>query len=266
MLFGEYAILAGGEALAIPYPQYHLTWTQNKPAGTETKTHLQNYLSWLIANNFAQSLNLDQFKNDLENGLDVESNIPIGYGLGSSGAIVAAVYDRYILNKIDEHDLPGLKLFLGKMENYFHQKSSGLDPLVSYLQAGIHLADNKCRLIKENIITNSGIEVSLIDTGKSRHTSELVLRFNELMGLEHYKHQFENEYLPLLKNCIRSYLENQKNQLDELLYKLSSLQLTLFSFAIPTDIYQDWIIGLANKTYYKLCGAGGGGFMLRFKV
>jgi mevalonate kinase len=57
---------------------------------------------------------------------------------GSSGALVAAIYDKYAQNKITvlenltREKLLELKIFFsnGKL---FHGKSSGLDPLNSYL-------------------------------------------------------------------------------------------------------------------------------------
>ena len=62
-----------------------------------------------------------------------DSSIPQGYGVGSSGALVAAIYDQYALNKITvlenltKDKLVQLKQSLQQW-NLFHGKSSGLDP------------------------------------------------------------------------------------------------------------------------------------------
>jgi len=72
-----------------------------------------------------------------------DSSIPQGYGVGSSGAIVAAFYDKYAQNKITvlenltREKLLKLKTIFSEMESYFHGKSSGLDPLNSYLSLPI---------------------------------------------------------------------------------------------------------------------------------
>ena len=79
-----------------------------------------------------------------------DSSIPQGYGVGSSGAIVAAFYDKYAQNKITvlenltREKLLKLKTIFSEMESYFHGKSSGLDPLNSYLSLPIliHSQDN----------------------------------------------------------------------------------------------------------------------------
>lgn len=262
LLFGEYAILAGGEALAIPYPQYQLAWKKHKPAGTETKQHLKDYLAWLKENNFAGTLNLERFENDLKEGLDVESNIPFGFGLGSSGAVVAAVYNRYCGNMIDEKDLVALRSYLASMENYFHKQSSGLDPLVSFLQKPIHVTPSGMKIIPQSKINESRWKVDLINTGIHRETSAMVERFNEMMQLQHYKERIEKEYLPLVHECIEGYLGNKQKGMHDILFKLSMFQMTAFEFAIPSSMHLQWSLGLTSRNYMKLCGAGGGGFMI----
>ena len=46
------------------------------------------------------SFNFNNFKKDLYNGMYFDSSIPQGYGVGSSGALVASVYDKYATDKI----------------------------------------------------------------------------------------------------------------------------------------------------------------------
>ena len=65
----------------------------------------------------------------------------------SSGALVAAIYDRYALKKLSQDDLTSQKLPFKKYFCYhgvsFHGQSSGLDPLNSYLSLPInHSKDN----------------------------------------------------------------------------------------------------------------------------
>ena len=68
-----------------------------------------------------------------------DSSIPQGFGVGSSGAIVAAIYDNYSQDKIasdanmSNEEFIGLKKIFGTLESYYHGKSSGLDPLICYL-------------------------------------------------------------------------------------------------------------------------------------
>src|SRR5690625_6608275 len=78
-------------------------------------------------------------KSDIEEGMYFDSIIPQGYGVGSSGALVAAIYERYALNKIEieqeisKEIISELKEVFSKMESFFHGTSSGIDPLICYL-------------------------------------------------------------------------------------------------------------------------------------
>jgi mevalonate kinase len=46
------------------------------------------------------TFDLAELKSDVETGMYFDSSIPQGYGVGSSGALVAAIYDRYAQDKI----------------------------------------------------------------------------------------------------------------------------------------------------------------------
>jgi mevalonate kinase len=92
-------------------------------------------------------LDIEQFKQDIANGMFFDSNIPQGYGVGSSGALVAAIFERYSFSKhnpenISKEDLKNIKSVFGEMESYFHGKSSGMDPLICYMNLPI-LIENK---------------------------------------------------------------------------------------------------------------------------
>ena len=43
---------------------------------------------------------LAALKKDISLGLYFDSSIPQGYGVGSSGALVASIYDKYAIGKI----------------------------------------------------------------------------------------------------------------------------------------------------------------------
>ena len=98
---------------------------------------------------------------------------------GSSGALVAAFYDRYALDKISPQDdlspekLARLKSIFAAMESYFHGQSSGLDPLNSYLSLPLLIhSKNKIEptgIPKQNPLGKGA--VFLIDTGSSGDTA-----------------------------------------------------------------------------------------------
>src|SRR5690606_5222108 len=101
------------------------------------------YLKELQAQGESASFDMKALERDIAAGMYFDSSIPQGYGIGSSGALVAAIYDRYaqdkitVLENLTRDKLLRLKEIFGKMESFFHGKSSGLDPLNSYLSLPI---------------------------------------------------------------------------------------------------------------------------------
>lgn len=261
MLFGEYAVIAGGEGLAIPYDKCAAKWINNNTSPSIFKPYILEFLGWLKENNFAEILNLFAFESDLNEGLDIDSNVPIGYGLGSSGVVVAAVFDKYAIQIPDS--LEALKKILGSMENYFHATSSGLDPLVCYTNKAIHVMPNQIERLG-NLATPSGIQMQLLDCGNARSTQQLVAQFNEKLLNEAYKFAI-GTYIKLSNTCIKLWIAGETELLFEQLHLLSAFQFQHFQFAIPNHMQEKWLNGLnSGNKIIKLCGAGGGGYLIEF--
>ena len=146
LLFGEYGIIKDSKGLAIPYNMYQGALKDDDKttvSAKESNANLSRYHAYLmelqISGASLVKFELNRFKSDLDAGMYFDSSIPQGYGVGSSGALVASIYDKYAVDKITvlenltRDKLLGLKEVFGQMESYFHGKSSGLDPLNSYL-------------------------------------------------------------------------------------------------------------------------------------
>src|SRR5690242_20746449 len=70
-----------------------------------TRSTLFPYTTLFRSGNLPCDLDLAALENDLNKGLYFDSSIPQGFGVGSSGALVAAIYDQYCKNKIEEKDI-----------------------------------------------------------------------------------------------------------------------------------------------------------------
>lgn len=262
MLFGEYAILSGGEALAIPWPAFSAQWTMDAKFPSEYQPHLQRFADWLLENNFRHLLDVDAFRLALEGGLDLDSNIPVGYGVGSSGAVVAAVYDRYSMHPHGADSIAQLREDLSAMENFFHSKSSGIDPLVCLLQKPVHIKGDMISVITDPLLSDA-FYIELINCGSARFTHALVENFQQRCTDDAFRNTLQ-EYLDHSNACIRAWLLQDITALYKSAVKLSAWQLQNFDFAIPEYIKLEWRNALKDtRTVFKLCGAGGGGFVLR---
>ena len=209
---------------------------------------------------------------DLDKGMYFDSSIPQGYGVGSSGALVAAIYDRYALDKITvlenltRDKLLALKAVFAQMESFFHGKSSGLDPLNSYLSLPI-LINSQEHIEPAGIPSqsNSGGGVFLLDSGMTGETAPMVQLFMEKMKHEGFRSMLKNEFVRYTDQCVEDFLNGDVNSLFGNIKRLSKVVLDHFQPMIPKQFHQLWQLGLDTNAYYlKLCGSGGGGYMLGF--
>ncbi len=280
LLFGEYALMAGSKALSIPYDSLHGAFAFRQHPGRsefDSNSHLKEYAGYLRElsqkGKFSVKLDISRLEKDIDNGLVFESNVPLGYGLGSSGALVAAVYDRYGLDKIPVNTnlsgekLVALKQIMAAMESWFHGKSSGLDPVICYLQRAVMVAgENYLKTVDlPQFGELSGGAVFLLDTGMTGETQPLVNYFVQQCENTDFLKKIKTELIPVNEQCIRAYLSGDVETLFLYLKKLSAFTLQYFHPMVPEKVMPVWKEGLKGGHYFlKLCGSGGGGMMLGF--
>ncbi len=280
LLFGEYALMAGSPALSIPYNSLHGAFAFGKPnglSGFDSNSHLKKYAGYLHElsrkADFKGKLNTAELEKDIAGGLVFESNIPLGYGLGSSGSLVAAVYERYGMNKIQveaalsNDKLVALKQIMAAMESWFHGKSSGLDPLICYLQKAVMVkGENKLEVVDlPQFKSNTGGAMFLLDTGTTGETQPLVNYFVNQCEKADFLDKIKSELVPLNEQCIRAYLSGDTEVLFPCVEKLSAFTRQYFQPMIPEKVLPVWEKGWETGKYFlKLCGSGGGGMMLGF--
>jgi mevalonate kinase len=282
LLFGEYGIIKDAMGLSIPYDFYRgaLVYKDSdmpvdkKKEAECSAAALREYCRWIEENrdNLTAGIDTAAMMKDIDEGLYFDSSIPLGYGVGSSGAVVAAVYDRYGINVIkadgvSSQDIIRLKGILGELEGYFHGKSSGLDPLICYLNLPILIRStgeiDMVGIPSQNADGRGAI--FLLDTGMKHSTGALIDVFFEKMKNEGFRRMIREEFTALSDACIDAFLSSRSASLMENVKKLSRVVYEHFSPMIPTTMKKLWKKGIETDTYYlKLCGAGGGGFMLGF--
>ena len=266
ILFGEYTILIGGHALATPLHQLSGQWKFSKPGLlVPYQKDLLAFGAFLKSKNPQLSFNIeaDRFLENIDEGMYFHSNIPIGYGAGSSGAIVAAVCKKYADLAInDQTDLSKLRSELGLLESHFHGTSSGTDPLISLLNQAL-LIDQEGMVSRVTIPKSTGTTLFLLDTSMTRKTGPLVSIFNEKMRVDSYADTIQTQLVPVNNLAINQFLNNDGQSLKESFQKISQIQYHHFKEMIPDFFKKKWKDGLNSEVYcLKLCGAGGGGFLL----
>jgi mevalonate kinase len=97
LLFGEYMVLNGGKSLSFPYKSFSLKRSQQYLLNN--KYFFQKLVTYIEQHDRLSARLSRDLRSEVDLGLNFESNIPVGYGLGSSGALVAAIYDDFFIEK-----------------------------------------------------------------------------------------------------------------------------------------------------------------------
>ena len=276
LLFGEYGIIEDSQGLTLPYSFYKgtLKFSDNQ-SDFEKKSNesLQKYSDYLANLELSKDFKIDveAFKNDIKKGLFFDSNIPQGYGVGSSGALVAAIFEKYSFKKynpstISKTQLKDLKKIFGELESYFHGKSSGIDPLICYMNLPI-LIENRESVDKVSIPKEEAGKgaIFLIDSGSIGETGPMVQIFFEKLKNEGFRKTLKEEFIKYNNACIDTFLNKEMTPFFKNLKNLSKWAYVHFKPMIPNNLYNAWKKGLDTNAYYlKLCGSGGGGYILGF--
>lgn len=258
LLFGEHLVVSGAKALAIPHPPFHGQWQVTESTEESAQHELRRLIAYLHED-CADFLSRARLSELAHSRYHLASNIPYGSGLGSSGALCAAIYD--FCKRSVVKSLPTLKQQLARMEGYFHGSSSGLDPLVSFLDRPVLiLEDQTVEILPQSV--PEGL-FFLMDSGIPRTAALQIKTFAQHLQAVDFKLRIKNELVPLTEDCIHSLLTSRGDRFEISYKALSKLQLDLLGFLIPDTVQSYWAAGLQSGEYFlKLCGAGGGGYFM----
>ena len=277
LLFGEYGIIKDSKGLSIPYNFYNGALKTDKNPSKEainSNKNLKNFVAYLqTVDSDLVIFDIEKLSKDVEGGMYFDSSIPQGYGVGSSGALVAAIYDKYaqdkitVLENLTREKLLKLKEIFSLMESFFHGKSSGLDPLNSYLSLPILINSND-NIEATGIPTQSTDgkgAVFLLDSGIVGETAPMVSIFMENMKQEGFREMLKNQFIKYTDSCVDDFLIGDIKSLFSNTKQLSKVVLNHFKPMIPKQFHELWKKGIETNEYYlKLCGSGGGGYILGF--
>ena len=266
ILFGEYSMIFDATALMVPLKRFSAHWrfashllAQGSAASNANLQRFADYLSTL--GGVKDLLDLQRFNHELYYNLFLDSNVPSGYGLGSSGTLVAAVYDAYAKQKTD--DYLKLKEIFGKMESYFHGSSSGIDPLQCYLGQPFKITPKGVQLLSDDFLKKD-IHICLIDTKIKSNTKPLVNHFKKQRENPDFLKRFQTEYQPCVKTCIDTMISGDKELFFKSLKQLTKGQMEFLRPMITDNTLDLFIANYDFNFGVKISGSGGGGYVLGF--
>ena len=265
LLFGEYGVISNSNALSIPFEKFFGYLNKSDFLNNEEKISNSNLLElyeFMTDLDIKGIIDFNYFKNDINKGLHFVSNIPVASGLGSSGALVASVFDSFQKNDRVNLNVEEIKNLLSIIESKFHGKSSGLDPSVSLFNSPIFYSNGQIKLIDK--IHYKNFKVYILDSGINSSTKKMIEIFQNKMNKSEFKNFFDNKYIINTNESIDHLLKSSELFRDSL-KQLSENTFNNFKEMIPNQLENIWEHGLKSDSYYmKLCGSGGGGFFLVF--
>ena len=115
----------------------------------------------------------------------------------------------------------------------------------------------------DKIDWTTGCTFFLVDTLKSRSTADLVEIFKERIQDKAYLSELKSNLVPDVKQAIEDLQGKNWTALFESIHDISMFQFKHFKEMILPNFHDIWLKGLTSDLFkLKLCGAGGGGFIL----
>jgi mevalonate kinase len=261
LLFGEYGLMFDAMALSVPFPKFSgYLDLDTDDSHQKSSAEICKFFEHLQTGESYQKLHftfdLESLENDLSKGLYFNSNIPQQYGVGSSGALVAALFSGYAAFSVPKDELSPelLKTDFSILESHFHGRSSGLDPLISFLKRPLLIDSKKTIQRVQFDLNQSGLSIALIDTKTTGATGPLVQHFIDRFNFPEFEMAFERQFISSNNGCIESLLISNTAEFFLFLEQLIVFQLQHFSRMIPGDFHSVISDALEEKVFIKLLG------------
>ena len=257
ILGGEHSVVVKGRALGFPVKSLHLKVRESQDFDGLKINGERHPLS-----EFRKILELRKIIGATPNlrGIEIESTIPIGGGLGSSAALCTALARIHMPHSSPE-DLARTAL---QGERIFHGKPSGVDPFTIALEQPIvyRASDQKWRPLNVEKFHNSDLCFVLKDTGLRHRTAEVIQAVSTVRTETPLI--WEDLIDTLAQNAelmVKAFEESPARDLGRLMNDSHFRLLQLGVSCEPMDLMID-DMRARGALGAKLTGAGRGGFVL----
>lgn len=263
ILAGEHAVLRGHAALVFPVKDHQLTLTYHASSSdlsadysghSGTDLHL---LFWSVLEHGMRLLG--QSLNSLSGHFDLQSNIPIGVGMGASAALCVATARWFLAQRLIADNR--FQSFATELENLFHGKSSGLDIAGVSATGGIEFKQGQSRSLQPTWEPNW----YLSSCGQIGITSHCI---NQVQTLWEQQPEFARALDQQMEDSTilaRLALEDEApDRQAQLAHAINRAGDCFQKWGLVSDNLQQHMQALKNKgaVAVKPTGSGGGGFVI----
>lgn len=284
ILIGEHSVVYGHKAIAMALPDVRLQMKLLSPETTKPsswdhawktmvkgkKFEPENHIKALLMKAFEKALSLCQITNDIyefsPQTISVESEIPLGGGMGGSAAIstcflkIASQIAQQKNILLNELSVEKQIQFANEIDCLFHfGKASGLDVTAVASDGIIEFTKGFAHKYIQN---GKEFWLALIDSQERGETSLMVKKV--ATKLENDFHETENALMKLGKLAEDCVHKMTSGNIKALAKNLNCAQNYLSSLGVSTPKIEEIIHKLKNAGALaaKLTGAGGGGLVL----
>jgi mevalonate kinase len=263
ILAGEHAVIRGHAALVFPVTNHELTLayhssssdlSANYSGDSSADLHL---LFWSVLEHGMHILG--KSLNSLSGHFDLQSNIPIGVGMGASAALCVATARWFLAQHfIAENEF---QAFATELENLFHGKSSGLDIAGVAATGGLQFKQGQCTQLNQAWHPNW----YLSSCGQIGITSHCINQVQALWEKQPELARRIDQQMEESTQLARNALEQNTPDRQQRLAQAINLANDCFQqWGLVSERLQQHMQALTNKgaIAVKPTGSGGGGFVV----
>lgn len=263
ILAGEHAVVRGHEALVFPIKEKHLTLRYESFSATLGADYTgicgadMHLLFWSVLEQGMQLLG--RSLNQLGGHFHLESNIPVGVGMGASASLCVAMSRWFCAQKMI--DASNICEFARELEHLFHGKSSGLDIAGVASDGGVFFKLGTCSPVKQIIYPNW----FLSSCNQIGITSHCIQQVQNLWDKDPILAQnIDNQMVESTQESKIALEQGGINAIECLAKAMNKARDCFYQWGLVSESLQQHMNQLLAKgaIAVKPTGSGGGGFVL----
>lgn len=267
ILAGEHSVLRGSRAMVFPLPNMHIKLIYDESFNdfvARFQGHAGSDYQMLFYGLVDRALEiLGRSRNLLKGSVVLESNLPLGNGLGASAALCSAVGLWFAdLGWVDHSKVES---FSRELENLFHGESSGVDIAVVLSKQPLwfsRFAPSEPLSVRWKPI------LYLSPSGQKGLTHSCVLKVKELLqaqpALGQKLDDEMSQSVEIMRELLQSHPTNEKESLDHLALAMNKAKNCFESWGLTEGAVAREMKSLLDQgaLAVKPTGSGGGGYIL----